>query len=237
MESHCANISSDAVFTKAPKRGNLCHFFHISTRLYRSVENIIWKKKKGQWKCEASKQWSKCCPNVAAIDLNTLTAECWILGAKHLQHCPHTVLHVSSPSAHLPAPLLFHTSGGEKHSFLHSSPFSFVLHISLDFLPLGPPLFLFLFFFCMRIQVVCVCMCRKESTRGRGHGAGLGVGGVKTDKLRWRIIGGGPLQWGVRPRRSTPFQTLYQTPHSLLWLSSSLSLLPLLLHPLFLLEI
>lgn len=101
----------------------------------------------------------------------------------------------------------------------------------------APSLFLFLFFFCMRIQVVCVCMCSKESTRGRGHGAGLGVGGVKTDKLRWRIIGGGPLQWGVRPRRSTPFQTLYQTPHSLLWLSSSLSLLPLLLHLLFLLEI
>lgn len=116
-------------------------------------------------------------------------------------------------------------------------PTSFVLHISLDFLLLGPPLF-----FLQRGPGLCVFwvnVCggvngvqldvtgeqrgkrgnrEAEGERMKGEGKtgwggsrpreGLRVVEVKTDKLRWRIICGGPLQWGVRPRWSPPIQPL-----------------------------
>ena len=52
-----------------------------------------------------------------------------------------------------------------------------------------------------------MCVWKRGRAEKRRQRAGLRVDEVKTDKLRWRIICGGPLQWGVRPRWSTPIQT------------------------------
>ncbi len=142
-----------------------CGFYRgdIACRLIGELRNKNKRKtKKKDKRSRATCIYHQTQISVLAHNLNTLNTLHMqqvtlskILWAKHLQYCIYTVLHLS-PSTPLPPyfyfiPVVVKSLPSFFLPFSSFFPSSFVLHISLDFLLLGPPL--------LHEEPGCVCVC------------------------------------------------------------------------------